>query len=94
MLIVAGKLYVHPEERDRWVAAHDEVTRSARSRPGCLNLHLSADPLELGRINLFEQWESEAALQAWRAVADPPPKPEILDASIQKHQVSSSVPPF
>jgi quinol monooxygenase YgiN len=94
MLIVAGKLYVHPQERDRWVAAHDEVTITARSQPGCLDLHLSADPLEPGRINLFEQWESEAALQAWRGVADPPPKPEILDASIQKHQISSSGPPF
>ena len=94
MLIVAGKLYVHPQERDRWVAAHHEVTRIARSQPGCLDLHLSADPLEEGRINLFEQWESEAALQAWRAAADPPPKPEILDASIQKHHISRSEPPF
>jgi hypothetical protein len=48
MLIVAGKLYVHPLERDRWVAAHHEITRIARSQPGCLDLHLSADPLEEG----------------------------------------------
>jgi hypothetical protein len=32
MLIAAGKLYVHPQERDRWVAAHHEVTRTARSQ--------------------------------------------------------------
>jgi quinol monooxygenase YgiN len=94
MLIVAGKLYVHPEERDRWVTAHGEVTKTARFQPGCLDLYLAADPLEPGRVNLFEQWESEAALEAWRAVANPPPKPEIREASIQKHQVSSSGPPF
>jgi quinol monooxygenase YgiN len=93
MLIVAGKLYVHPHERDPWVAAHHEITRIARSQPGCLDLHLSADPLEEGRINLFEHWESEAALQAWRAAADPP-NPQVLDASIQKHHISRSEPPF
>jgi quinol monooxygenase YgiN len=94
MLIVAGKLYVHPEERDRWVAAHDAVTRTARAQPGCLDLHLSADPLEAGRINLYEQWESEQALETWRKVADPPPKPEILAADVQIHHISSSGPPF
>jgi hypothetical protein len=31
MVIIAGKLYVYPEERDQWVAAHDEITRTARS---------------------------------------------------------------
>jgi quinol monooxygenase YgiN len=94
MLIIAGKLYVHPQERDRWVAAHKEITRIARSQPGCLDLHLSADPLEEGRINLFEQWESEAALQAWRAAAEAPPNPQILGANIHKHHICSSGPPF
>ena len=94
MLIIAGKLYVPPHERDRWVVAHNEITRTTRSQPGCLDLCLPADPLEEGRINLFEQWGSEAAPQAWRAAANPPPKPQILGASIYKHHVSSSGPPF
>jgi quinol monooxygenase YgiN len=71
MLIAAGKLYVHPQQRDRWAAARDEITRIARSQPGCPGLPLSAGPLEEGRINLFEQGEPEAALRAWRAAADP-----------------------
>lgn len=94
MLIVAGRLYVDPDERGPWVAAHEAITRVARSRPGCLDLHLSCDPLEAGRINLYEQWESDEALAAWRAVADPPPKPEILFADVQKHYVERSEPPF
>jgi quinol monooxygenase YgiN len=94
MLIIAGTLYVHPHERDRWVAAHDEITRAARSQPGCLDLYLWADPLEEGRINLFEQWESAAALRAWRAAANSPPKPQPPGASIHKHHISSSLPPF
>jgi hypothetical protein len=54
----------------------------------------SAGPLEEGRISLFELWESGAALQTWRAAADPPPKPQILGASIYKHHISWSGPPF
>jgi hypothetical protein len=45
-------------------------------------------------MNMFEQWESEVHLEAWRAIADPPPKPEILRANVQKHQISSSGPPL
>lgn len=94
MLIIAGELYVAPEDRDTWVAAHRDVVKRARSAPGCVDLHISADPVEEGRVNMFEQWESEDDLQAWRAVADPPPGPEILGGTVQKHQISSSGPPF
>jgi hypothetical protein len=33
MLIIAGKLDAHPHEHDRCVAAHGEITRTARSQP-------------------------------------------------------------
>jgi quinol monooxygenase YgiN len=94
MLIIAGSLYVAPEERDRWVRAHYDIVKLARSQPGCVDLAISADQVDEGRVNLFEQWESEEYLESWRAMADPPPKPEILSASVQKHHVSSSEPPF
>jgi quinol monooxygenase YgiN len=94
VLIIAGSLYVPPEERDRWVRAHYDIVKLARSQPGCVDLAISADPVEEGRVNLFEQWESEEHLELWRALAEPPPKPEILSASVQKHHVSSSESPF
>ena len=94
MLIIAGSLYLHPEDRDKWVEAHLEIVQRARSRHGCIDLYLSADPVEADRVNMFEQWESEEHLEAWRAAADPPPKPEILRANVQKHQISASGPPF
>jgi quinol monooxygenase YgiN len=49
MLIIAGSLYVPPQERDKWVDAHDEVVRRARSQPGCIDLYFCADPVEEGR---------------------------------------------
>jgi quinol monooxygenase YgiN len=94
MLIVAGHLSVRPEDRDPWVEAHREVVKSARSFPGCIDLFVAADPTDDGRVNMFELWESEQALTAWRAIADPPPRPKILEATVLKHQISSSGPPF
>jgi quinol monooxygenase YgiN len=37
-----------------------------RRTPGCLDFSLSADLLEPGRINIFERWESVAAVEAFR----------------------------
>jgi quinol monooxygenase YgiN len=94
MLIVAGNLSVRPEDRDPWVEAHRETLKIARAAPGCLDLFVCADPVDERRVNMFELWESEEALEAWRAVADPPPKPKILSAKVMKYQISSSGPPF
>jgi quinol monooxygenase YgiN len=94
MLIVAGHLSVRPEDRDPWVEAHREILKIARSTPGCIDLFVCADPADEGRVNIVELWESEEALEAWRAAADPPPKPQILSADVAKYQISSSEAPF
>jgi quinol monooxygenase YgiN len=40
--------------------------RQARRAAGCLDFSLSADLLEPGRVNIFERWESRAAVEAFR----------------------------
>jgi quinol monooxygenase YgiN len=94
VLIVAGKMYVPAAVRDSWVAAHHDAIRRARAMPGCLDLYLSADPMEDDRINMFEAWETEEQLDAWRAVADAPPKPEGFKAEVFRYEISSMGPPF
>jgi quinol monooxygenase YgiN len=42
------------------------VVEQARQAPGCLDFALSADLLDPGRINVFERWESPAAVEAFR----------------------------
>jgi heme-degrading monooxygenase HmoA len=42
------------------------VVRQARAAPGCLDFVLSADLIEPGRVNIFERWESQAAVEAFR----------------------------
>jgi quinol monooxygenase YgiN len=95
MLIIAGKAYVAPEERDRYVELQQALVRRARDAPGCRDMAITADPLEPGRVNLFELWESEEHLAAWRKVARAPRgAPSMLSADVQKHQISSSGTPF
>jgi quinol monooxygenase YgiN len=38
--------------------------RNSRAEDGCLEYTFAADPLEPGRVILFERWESQAALDA------------------------------
>ena len=66
MVIVAGHLVVDPTERDDYLSGCVEVVRQARRAPGCLDFSLSADVVEPGRINIFERWESQAAVEAFR----------------------------
>lgn len=66
MVIVAGHLVVDPTERDNYLSGCVEVVRQARRAPGCLDFSLSADIIEPGRINIFERWESQGAVEAFR----------------------------
>ncbi|MPZ81299.1 MAG: antibiotic biosynthesis monooxygenase [Actinophytocola sp.] len=95
MLIIAGKLYVAPEERDKFVDGHVEVVKRAREYAGCIDLAISADMIEDGRVNMIEVFESEEALASWRKIAPGPSyHAEIQGGDVQKHQISSSGPPF
>jgi quinol monooxygenase YgiN len=95
MLIIAGWYLVAPEDRDKVVESHAEMVGRARKAPGNLDLAISADAVDPGRVNMFELWESDETLNAWRAVADPPaPISEMLGGDVQKHEISKSGPPF
>ena len=95
MVIVAGWFSVAPEDRDKFVDGHEDLIRRARKAPGCLDLAISGDPVDPSRVNMFELWESDDALNAWRAVANPPAQfTEILGGDVQKHEISKSGPPF
>ena len=65
MVIVAGHIVVDPQHRDDYLSGCVEVVRQARRAAGCLDFALSADPLEPGRVNIFERWESQAAVEAF-----------------------------
>ncbi len=66
MLIVAGHVMVDPEQREAHVAGFVRVVEAARQADGCLDFSIAADALDPGRVNLFERWESEEAVAAFR----------------------------
>ena len=66
MVIVAGHVIVDRAERDGYLAGCQAVVEQARSAPGCLDFAISADLLDAGRVNIFERWESQSAVEAFR----------------------------
>lgn len=93
MIIVAGYLEVDPDERAAYLATFD-VARQARAFPGCLDFGQFADPLEPARIVVYERWDSDEALLAFResgsddegADADPP---ALRGAEVAKYRISA-----
>ncbi|MGW0163361.1 putative quinol monooxygenase [Mycobacterium sp. NPDC003323] len=66
MVIVAGHLAVEPRHRDAYLAGCVGIVTAARAAPGCLDFAIGADLLDDGRINVYERWESQAAVEAFR----------------------------
>jgi quinol monooxygenase YgiN len=64
VLIIAGSFEVAPERRDEFIASRVGTMTTSRSEPGCLEYVFAADPLVLGRVVLYERWESKEDLAA------------------------------
>ena len=66
MVIVAGHLIVEPGQRSSYLRGCEDVVEQARRAPGCLDFALSADLIDPGRVDIFERWQSQAAVDAFR----------------------------
>ncbi len=58
MIMVAGHLTVDPEQHQSILDAKRGVAIAARSAAGRHDFHLTADPIETDRINIYEPWAS------------------------------------
>jgi quinol monooxygenase YgiN len=93
MIIVSGRIFVPPERRQSFLAASREAMVQARRTKGCRDFVVAADPLEPGRVNVHEEWESEAELEAFRGNGpEPDLAVDILHADMARHHVASSGP--
>ncbi|WP_437670779.1 putative quinol monooxygenase [Sorangium sp. So ce131] len=95
MLIIAGHLEVDPDQRDAFVAAHQDLVRRARQAPGCLDLAITADLLDPARVNNYERWDSREHVEAWRKIAASPKTGiAILNDHVMQYRVSDVRPVF
>ncbi|HEY4396695.1 MAG TPA: antibiotic biosynthesis monooxygenase family protein [Acidimicrobiia bacterium] len=93
MVIVSGTISVRPGQREAFVSASLPAVAAARRAPGCLDFVVAADPIEPDRVNVYERWESEDQLEAFRG--DGPGNEltsDIVKADVSRHHVSSSGP--
>ena len=91
VIIVSGPIHVRPDQRDGYLAGCRTVIEQARQAPGCLDFHISADPIELGRVNVFEQWESVQAVEAFRGSGPSDEQGAAIEsAAVFQHEISSS----
>jgi quinol monooxygenase YgiN len=89
MVIVAGHIVVDPQHRESYLVDCVSVVEQARRAPGCLDFAITADLVEPGRIDIFERWESQAAVEAFRGSG---PSDEqaaaMLAASVAEYDVA------
>ncbi len=89
MVIVAGHVVVDPQQRESYLVDCVNVVEQARRAPGCLDFSITADLVDSGRIVIFERWESQAAVEAFRGSG---PSNEqsaaILAASVAEYDVA------
>ncbi len=89
MVIVAGHVIVVREKRDDYLDGCGPVVEQARSAPGCLDFAISADLIDVARINIFERWDSRDAVEAFRG--DGPDDVQIdliVSAAVSEYDVS------
>jgi len=90
MLIIAGYLDVAAEERDAYVASCREVVAAARRAPGCLDFAITPDSLDARRVRVYERWETEAELLAFRGSGPSvEQQSEVLDADVRRFRIDS-----
>src|SRR5688500_5155879 len=91
MIIISGWLRVDPVERDAYLTGCRSIIEQARVAPGCIDFHLSPDPLEPDRVNAYEPWGSVAAVEAFRGSG---PSDEqgaaIRSASVHQREIATA----
>ncbi len=89
MVIVAGHLTVEPQQRETYLAGCVTVVEQARQTTGCLDFAITADLLDPSRINIFERWETQAAVEAFRSDGPGDDQSDaILAASVTEYDVA------
>ncbi len=90
MIIISGQIHVDAEVRDDYLAGCRGVIEAARAASGCHDFVLAADPLDAGRINVYERWESDEQLESFRGSGpDPEQAAVIRHADVARYRIAA-----
>ena len=64
MLVIAGSISIDPAKRAPAIAAALEMMSATHEEKGCISYTFSADLSDPGEFRIFEEWESQQALDA------------------------------
>ena len=93
MVIVAGHITVDPEQRESHLAGSMSGVEKARRADGCLDFAITADLIDPGRVNIFERWESQAAVETFRRSAPRSKQAAaMLSASVAEYDIADARP--
>jgi len=88
MIIVSGILRIKNGERADFLASSKEAMKQARITVGCRDFVVAADPLEEDRVNVYEEWETQDALVAFRGSGPDDAMTEvIIEAKVQERKI-------
>jgi quinol monooxygenase YgiN len=96
MHIIAGKLWVAPGDRQRYLESLREIVQAVRNEPGCLEYAFSADPIDEGLVRLYELWASRESLaehQAALAGRQWPSEVKVESAEVNEYEAVAVVRP-
>ena len=64
MIVIAGRIVVDPTKQDAAIPAAREMMEETLKEAGCAAYKFSADLTESGVFHIFEEWDSQEALDA------------------------------
>jgi quinol monooxygenase YgiN len=87
VVVVGGTFQFDPSTRDQFLASRLDMMRNSRAEAGCLEYTFAADPIDPGRVVLYERWESQDALDAHLAAMRAAPRSSVDEVE----PISSSI---
>ena len=88
MIIVAGHLLISEGKRQEFLDASYPSVIEARVAAGCRDFVVSADPIEVERVNVYEAWDTEAQLLEFRGSGPSDDMNSlIVSASVSQYEV-------
>jgi quinol monooxygenase YgiN len=79
---------VEPQQRESYLAGCVRIVEQARRAVGP-DVAICADLVDPGRVNIFERWESQAALETFRSSGpDTEQRLAMLTVSVQEYDIA------